>query len=218
MKSLLVIFIFAGAVVALSQTTTSITPTPIPPPPDILTSQAAAAVALTNYKAWVETSLQSHDTSIQTVWANQQTDEANIKTLQSKISSTVSPAPQGISGTGYTLATSLGNPYTWSLGASLLELRGSRRIVNFTNVRQFRLCANLANGAGAGSYIELDQSTDNSTWTILLSNIDFSTSTLSCTPWTTYSGPASDAFVRLLGTSPNAASAGVWYIGFEVQP
>jgi len=34
------------------------------PPPDVLTSQAAAATALMNYKTWVEAKLTAHDTAI----------------------------------------------------------------------------------------------------------------------------------------------------------
>jgi peptidoglycan hydrolase CwlO-like protein len=46
----------------------------LPAPPDVLTSQAAAAKALTDYKAWLESQLT-------TIWTSQQADEAKLSSL-----------------------------------------------------------------------------------------------------------------------------------------
>jgi hypothetical protein len=46
----------------------------LPTPPDVLTSQAAAAKALTDYKGWLESQLA-------TLWTNQQAHEAKLSSL-----------------------------------------------------------------------------------------------------------------------------------------
>lgn len=72
--------IFAVGLAAQTQT-----PVPIAAPPDVLTSQTSAAIALTSYKAWVESSLASHDTSIQTLWSAKLANDTEVLSLQSQI-------------------------------------------------------------------------------------------------------------------------------------
>ncbi|GAC1632868.1 MAG: hypothetical protein NVS9B14_06730 [Candidatus Acidiferrum sp.] len=75
-------------------------PLQVAAPPDVLTSQAAAASALTAYKSWVENAITSHDSSIQSLWNGQQASETAIAALQNQVAAIPAgpQGPQGIAG------------------------------------------------------------------------------------------------------------------------
>jgi Carbohydrate binding module (family 6) len=72
-----VIFVALGATWAAAQQSV------MPSPPDVLTSQAQASVTLTSYKAWIESTLS-------TLWSNQQKDEAAISDLRTQVTGVLS--------------------------------------------------------------------------------------------------------------------------------
>jgi hypothetical protein len=174
-------------------------------PPDIITSQTNAAVALGAYKAWAENQISS-------LWAAQQTAQADIAALKS--------APHI---TEYTIEMATGSGGAWALNSTESELYGTRRIVSFQNAHQFRLCYNLGGGAGNGASMHLDESYDwapsvPGTWVQILGPIDISPAwQVACTPWTPYTGTQTDAFIRILGSAPNPGTAQFMSIALQVQ-
>jgi len=73
----MIISLFLIAVVGLAAQSQA--PAPIAVPPDILTTQTAASISLVSYKAWLESSLSTHDTAIQNLWSAKVADEATIE-------------------------------------------------------------------------------------------------------------------------------------------
>lgn len=70
----------------------------------------------------------------------------------------------------------------------------TRRIVDFTNVKQLRLCANIISPGGAGSFFQLEMAPN---WNVLTAQFPVVSAGLSCLPWTSYSGPAGDQAIRV---------------------
>lgn len=127
MKRLLGILLIL-AVAAAAQSTA---PLPVAPPPDILSSQTAAAVALTNYKAWLETSLAAHDAAIQQA-------HSDIVALQAQAPV---PGPQGPQGVP-------GNPSS-TIGILIFPARldYNPQTINTTSPPQFIMVSNQTNQA-----------------------------------------------------------------------
>lgn len=113
------------------------------------------------------------------------------------------------------------SPVGWSgVPLTVTEFQGNqrtRRMFDFTNVHQVRLCQNLSL-ALAGGVLNLEQSTDQTTWKVLAS-ADMSLKGISCSTWTAYSMPQSDAVVRVTGANPlsTVATPNWWYIAMEVR-
>jgi len=130
--------------------------------------------------------------------------------------------PQGPVGSGggsaeYTLAIGSGGTRNFSLPATFTELLGSRHIANFSATHQIRACQNVTLGVAGGVY-QIEYSTDNATWNILLGGIPISSAGLVCGAWTAYSGPVSDTvYLRIRGASPSGGTASLWGAWLQAQ-
>jgi hypothetical protein len=230
-------------IVAIAQTSA---PLPIQPwtPPDLMTSQTAAGIALTSYKASVETYVNS--TLVPAINSLQ----AQVAALPAGMPGPQGPAgpigasgpqgaqgnagpqgpagPQGIPGapsaapmSDFLLANSLGAMTSWAMTSTSTEFNGTRRILSFDNIHQLRLCIN-GGGAGAGSSISAQTVSYNSAGaevsTTLAGPLDISVGGLPhCSPWTAYRGPAGDSLIRISGASPTAGTAQFYSIMLQAR-
>jgi len=133
--------------------------------------------------------------------------------------------PQGPAGTGiaaggsaeYTLAIGSGGTRNFSLPTVFTELLGSRHIANFSAIHQIRACHNVTLGVAGGMY-QIEYSTDNATWNILLGGIPINSAGLGCSAWTNYSGPVSDTvYLRIRGASTSGGTASLWGAWLQAQ-
>ena len=111
-----------------------------------------------------------------------------------------------------------GGTSTFTLSATLAEYATpprTRRIVDFTNVHQFRLCTNVTTPGGAGSYLELDQSGDQATWKVLSTQLPISSAGLSCASWANYGGPMGDQFIRISGAG--SGTLAVQFVSLQLR-
>lgn len=91
----------------------------------------------------------------------------------------------------------------------------TRRLVDFSGVHQFRPCANVVSAAASGSFFQLEQSGDQSTWTVMGSPFSLSAAGLSCGPWTNYTGSLADRFVRV--SASGSSSVTLNFISLQVK-
>jgi len=116
------------------------------------------------------------------------------------------------------LASTTATATPWTMKSAQSALPGADRIIGFTNVKQFRLCANSQYGGGTGSSLEADISTDNATWVPLSATLSLASPGLACTTWASAASISkSDLYVRISGVSPNAGTANLWYVGLQLQ-
>jgi Collagen triple helix repeat (20 copies)/IPT/TIG domain len=107
---------------------------------------------------------------------------------------------------------------TFLLGGTQLEYPPgprTRRTVDFTNVHQFRLCTNVAAPGGAGSFLQLQTSADQATWTALGSRMDVSSAKLQCLAWSDYAGALGDQFIRISGAG--SGTLGIVFLSLQLR-
>lgn len=90
----------------------------------------------------------------------------------------------------------------------------TRRIVDFTNVKQLRLCANIISAGGAGSFFQLELGPN---WTLLNGPFSIVSNGLSCLPWTSYSGPVGDQTIRVSIAGAVNSSVTLDYISVQFK-
>jgi hypothetical protein len=199
-KLLTVVLLIAAGLAA--QTPTA----PVRTYPDVTTSQTAASIALTAYKANIEGYVSQDGVDI---WNLQRTIGATgtglldrMTAAETKLASLPPPSlptpnvehmlviPYG--STGFSI-TSLGAQTEYP------PTQRTRRKVDFTNVHQVRSCANIISPGATGSSFIIQESIDQ-TFAIaatISGPYDISFAGLTCSTWQPYAGPAGDQYVRV---------------------
>lgn len=102
---------------------------------------------------------------------------------------------------------------TYTLGSMRELSAATRRIVDFTNVHQVRLCGQIATPATSG-WFQLFVSSDQQTWTAIpAASVGISTG-LYCSPWISYSS-SGDRYIRLNGQG--SGTLGLSYASAQVR-
>jgi len=171
--------------------------------PDVTTAQTNASIALLGYKSNLESFVSQDGIDI---WNLQQVVGASKTGLLDRMTAaetTLKNLPPPVSGPSveYMLVIPFGSTgfSIASLGplAEYPPVQRTRRVIDFSNVHQLRLCDNIISPASAGSFFQLEQSGDLSTWAVISGQVGIVGAGLSCTPWTNYTGSANDQFVRI---------------------
>lgn len=217
---------FSGAFAHPQSTQSSTVPAPPNAPSIDPTPIVAAVAASTNFTNWItasintlgvnqaadEVKIQNLLTSYGTLANNQAVDEAALAKLQASASASASE---------YLLVTATNTPVGWggmtSTNAEFQASPRSRRQVDFTNVREARLCVSLYSGV-TGASIQVDTSTDQTTWNPLITGLSLANKGMACTSWGPYTGAQADQFIRISGQNTGAAGTPqFWSIAFQVR-
>lgn len=217
---------FAGAFAHPQSTQASTVPAPPTAPSLDPTPIVAAVAASTNFTNWLtasintlgtnqaadELKIQGLMTNYGTLASNQAVDEAAIAKIQASASG---PASE------YLLVTTTNSPVGWGgMTSANTEFQASartRRQVDFTNVREIRLCVSLYSGV-AGASIQVDTGTDQTTWNPLITGMSLANKGLACTSWGPYTGAQADQFIRISGQNTGAAGTPqFWSIALQVR-
>lgn len=217
---------FSGAFAHPQSTQPSTVPAPPTAPSLDPTPIVAAVAASTNFTNWLtaaintlgtnqasdELKLQGLMTNYGTLANNQAVDEAAIAKLQS---GSAGPASE------YLLVTTTNTPVGWGgMTSANTEFQASartRRQVDFTNVRETRLCVSLFSGV-AGASIQVDTGTDQTTWNPLITGLSLANKGMVCTSWAPYTAAPADQFIRISGQNTGAAGTPqFWYITFQIR-
>jgi hypothetical protein len=89
------------------------------------------------------------------------------------------------------------------------------RLVDFTNVHQFRLCYNVIVPASAGSYFQIERSADKLNWSVLGTGFGLVGTGLSNSGWLNYTGPAGDGYIRI--EAAGSGSVTLDYISLQLR-
>jgi hypothetical protein len=204
------------AVVAGAQTPTRSTIPDLPAAPSL--DPAPIAIALAQSSAFT----QALATNVTQLGQYQYADEqhlASLDALAAGLQQQINATRPGQNEVLLVIPTS--SPVGWSgVPVAVTEFQGNvrtRRMFDFTNVHQVRLCQNTG-AALAGGVLNLEQSADQLTWTALAS-ADIGVKGISCSAWAAYAGPQSDAVIRVTGANPLATvgTPSWWYVSMEVR-
>jgi len=223
MKNRLAPICFAFLLLALARTFAQSPPQstipPMPAAPQFDPTSVIQAVGQSG--AWT----QAAGTSIDNLGKIQYADEVRINGhdgllagLQQQINATRAATNE------FLLVIPTSSPVGWSgVPVAVTEFQGNartRRLLDFSSVHYVRLCQNLSLPL-AGGLLNLEESTDQITWTPLVSGLDLGTKGVACSPWVQYTNtkPLGDAVVRVTASNPanTAATPNWWYISAEIK-